>query len=76
MTKLDVSIELPSEKRGETSQPIRCVGVIFRQETEDSPGKPPSYLTAFYFSDVKQDDRCRIAEFVLRCMLSHDRRRS
>lgn len=74
MTKLEIVLKLPSLP-GSLPQSIRCVGVVVRQEPP-APGKPPSYPTAIYFSEIKLEDRRRIAEFVLQSMLSHDRRRS
>ncbi len=75
MTKLNVRLELPSST-GFLAQSIQCVGVVVRREPSPSPEGPPSYLTAIYFSEIKLEDRRRIAEFVLQSMLSHDRRRS
>jgi len=74
MTKLEIVLKLPSLS-GSLPQSIHCVGVVVRQEPP-SPGKPSSYLTAIYFSEIKLEDRRRIAEFVLQSILSHDRRRS
>ncbi len=78
MTKLEVTLQLPGVGRGSPPQSIRCIGVVVRQELSLQPdsGKAASFQTAIYFSDIKQEDRRRIAEFVLQSMLSHDRRRS
>jgi hypothetical protein len=78
MTKLEVTLQLPGVGRDSPLQPVRCVGVVVRQEPQPPPhaGEASSFQTAIYFSDIKPEDRRRIAEFVLQSMLSHDRRRS
>ena len=78
MTRLEVILQLPGAGRGSPPGSVRCVGVVVRQEPQppSSAGEAPSFQTAIYFSDIKPEDRRRIAEFVLQSMLSHDRRRS
>jgi len=76
MTQLDILMELPVAPSDPPSRSIRCVGVVVRQEPQTEPEGSTSYLTAIYFSEIKQEDRRHIAEFVLKSMLSHDRRRS
>ena len=76
MTKLEVTLRLPKVGQGGVPEAIRCIGVVVRQEPDPTPGASPSFQTAIYFSDLEQEDRRRIAEFVLQSMLSHDRRRS
>ncbi|MBI3317568.1 MAG: PilZ domain-containing protein [Candidatus Omnitrophica bacterium] len=77
MTKLEVLLHIPTAPSpGGRNHWIRCVGVVVRQERQASAGGQPSYLIAIYFSDIQQDDRRRIAEFILQSMLSYDRRRS
>lgn len=76
MTKLDVALLLPSGTESSATRSIRCVGVVVRREPPVGSTGSPSYPTAIYFSQLAQDDRRRIAEFVLQSMLSHDRRRS
>ena len=77
MTQLEVVLDLPPSVGfgGLPRQSIRCMGVVVRQDRLPLE-QQPKYLTAIYFSDIKPEDRRRIGEFVLRCMLSHDRRRS
>ena len=74
MTKVDIFLEIPFE--GAHSKLIHCTGVVVRQEAQGAGGRASSYLTAVYFSDIKAEDRRRIAEFILQSMLSYDRRRS
>lgn len=75
MTQLSILLELPSYNPKEAAFPIRCTGVVVRQEERpDSSGK--SYWTAIYFPNLLAEERKRIAEFVLQSMLTHDRRRS
>ena len=78
MTKLAVSLELPDASRigGSPRQRVRCTGVVIRQDKLLQAGEPPPYLTAIYFSELKEEDRRRIGEFILQSMLAHDRRRS
>ncbi len=59
MTKLSVQIDLPA------SNPVRCTGVVLRQQKTKNSG---GYQTALYFSDLDGSDRKRIAEFVLQSM--------
>ncbi|MBI3318332.1 MAG: PilZ domain-containing protein [Candidatus Omnitrophica bacterium] len=73
MTKLEVFLDLPPFPRDHAARRIRCVGVVVRQAEGLSTA---SYPTAIYFSEISQEDRRWIAEFVLASMLSHDRRRS
>ena len=74
MTKLEITLNLPEVDGQSASGPIRCGGVVVRQEKKTrSKGGKPSYLTAIYFSDLCQTDRRRIAEFVLQSMLAHRR---
>ncbi len=75
MTKLKIAFALPSAGPG-SSRMIHCIGVIVRQqEVRDQEDGAPTYATAIYFSELKPEDKRRIAEFVLQSMLSHDRRR-
>ena len=76
MTKLEVVLELPAVRGSAVPgrQQVYCRGVVVRQDR--LPLEESAYLTAIYFSDLKQEDRRRIGEFVLQSMLSHDRRRS
>ena len=76
MTKLEISLQLPDPARKKPAVAIRCMGVVVRQETQRSPSGSPSYLTAIYFAQLAQEDRRRIAEFVLHSMLDHYRRHS
>lgn len=76
MTKLEIAIELPPVSPGFSSHWIHCVGVVVRQDPQMGSEGARSYLTALYFSELKPEDRQEIAEFVLRSMLSYDRRRS
>ena len=68
MTQMEMSFQLPGAS---SSRLIRCVGVVVRQQRA-----PDGFATAIYFSNLKQEDRRLIAEFVLQSMLSHERRRS
>ena len=74
MTKLSITLELPAVHGagGSTRQSVRCEGVVVRQDKLPL-SENPAYLTAIFFSDIKQEDRRRIGEFVLHSMLSHDR---
>ena len=65
MTQLEISFQLS----GSSTRMIRCIGVVVRQQQQAR-----GFSTAIYFSDLRQEDRRHIAEFVLRSMLSHDRR--
>ena len=78
MTQLEISLELPQGGSSKAGQgvPVRCTGVVVRQERLAQPGGEASYRTAIFFSDITLEDRRRIAEFVLQSMLHHDRRRS
>ncbi len=73
LTQLEIALELPATSQ-EGIQSIRCMGVVVRQESQPSTDGAVSYLTAIFFSNIKQEDRKRIAEFVLKSMLSHDHR--
>lgn len=76
MTQLEVLLDLPPPPGlGWPHQSVRCTGVVVRQDRLPLAERP-AFLTAIYFSDVSPEDRRRIGEFVLQCMLSHDRRRS
>lgn len=77
MTRLDIVLELPSVPGlgALPRQSVRCAGVVVRQDRMPLAAEP-SYLTAIYFSELKETDRRRIGEFVLRSMFEHDRRRS
>ncbi len=76
MTKLAISFALPSANPHGSLKAIHCTGVIVRQQEVRNERNPDlTYLTAIYFSELKPDDKRRIAEFVLQSMLSHDRRR-
>lgn len=74
MTKLRVTLEIPSVHGAASSvhQAVRCEGVVVRQDKLPL-SQDPAYLTAIYFSEIRQEDRRRIGEFVLHSMLSHDR---
>lgn len=73
MTRLSILLELPSGNLEERASPIRCTGVVVRQEQRRDPsGK--GYWTAIYFQNLLAQERKRIAEFVLQSMLAHDRR--
>ena len=75
MTKLEIVLELP-EVASPPSQFVRCEGVVIRQDpTKDGQGIL-CYVTAIFFTRISQEDRKRIAEFVLQSMLSDDRRHS
>ena len=77
MTRMEIVLDLPA-LAGISSFPrqaIQCTGVVIRQDRMPL-AIDPSYLTAIYFSDLKDTDRRRIGEFVLRTMFEHDRRRS
>ncbi len=79
MTQMEISFQLPGTIPGVSGRMIRCVGVVVRQEKEKvlSAGDASvRFTTAIYFSELKQEDRRLIAEFVLQSMLSHDRRRT
>lgn len=76
MTKLNLVLEMPAVPgmNALPRQMVRCAGVVIRQDR--LPLSPePAFLTAIYFSDLKDSDRRRIGEFVLRSMLEHDRER-
>ena len=74
MTRLDVLLDLPPPPGlGWPHQSVRCHGVVVRQDRLPLAEKP-TYLTAIYFSDLAEEDRRRIGEFVLQCMLARDRR--
>ncbi|MBI3312223.1 MAG: PilZ domain-containing protein [Candidatus Omnitrophica bacterium] len=77
MTKLDLVLEMPSVPGmgALPRQMVHCGGVVVRQDRMPL-SENPEYLTAIFFSDLKETDRRRIGEFVLRSMLEHDRRRS
>jgi hypothetical protein len=75
LTKLDVTIQLPTTGLEFSTELIHCVGVVVRQEPPLANG-PPLYPTAIYFLELRPKDRQRIAGFVLQSMLAHDRRRS
>lgn len=76
MTKLEVLLDLPPPPGlGRPHQSVRCTGVVVRQDRLPLADRH-TFLTAIYFSDLSPEDRRRIGEFVLQCMLSHDRRRS
>ena len=70
MTKLEITFNLPALSQGVFRRPIHCVGVVVRQESRPSKTGPITYLTAIYFSELKQEDRQEIAAFVLQNMLS------
>lgn len=73
MTKLKISLELPAQT-GRSRSTLRCLGVVVRQEPHTDPSGNSSYLTAIFFSEIKPEDRRRIAEFILQDMLSRNRR--
>lgn len=77
MTRLEVRLELPTVAgiASSAGQEIRCSGVVVRQDRVPMAAEP-AYLTAIYFSEIRDADRRRIGEFVLRSMFEHDRRRS
>ena len=75
MTQLEILLNVPSLFPQGPPAPIHCTGVVVRQ-TPCAESKGTGYLTAIYFSQLKAEDRKRIAEFVLQSMLAHDRRRS
>ena len=77
MTKLEIVLDIPASPGfgGSPRQSVHCVGVVIRQDRLPLEQRP-RYLTAIYFSDLRQEDRRRIGEFVLQSMLAHDRRRS
>lgn len=70
MTKLGITFNLPALSQGAFRRAIRCVGVVVRQEPHPNEAGSNTYLTAIYFSELSQDDRKQIAEFVLQSMLS------
>ena len=77
MTKLQIVLELPAA-RGLAALPmqrVECSGVVVRQDRLPM-SQEPSFLTAIFFSEIKEEDRRRIGEFILRSMFDHDRRRS
>ena len=74
MTKLDIHFELPPFSEGSPGETIHCVGVVVRQSLKPESGGAASYATAIYFSELKPEDRRRIAEFVLHAMLSRNHR--
>ncbi len=76
MTKLGITFTLPPLASERAPRPVRCVGVVVRQEPQADSTGASSYVTAIYFLDLKPEDRRHIAEFVLQSMLAHDRRRS
>ena len=77
MTKLQIVLELPAVMglAALPMQKVECSGVVVRQD-QLPMSQEPSYLTAIFFSEIKENDRRRIGEFVLRSMFDHDRRRS
>ncbi len=76
MTKLKISFALPSASPPGSLKVIHCIGVVVRQQEVRNEHNPDlAYLTAIYFSELKPDDKRRIAEFVLQSMLSRDHRR-
>jgi len=74
MTKLQIDLEIPAihGAGSSTRQKVHCEGVVIRQDKLPL-SDVPAYLTAIYFSVLRQEDRRRIGEFVLHSMLSHDR---
>lgn len=76
LTKLGILLKLPNSGAEETNPPIHCKGVVVRQEPFPASNVLPSYRIAIYFSQMKLEDRRRIAEFVLKSMLAHSRRSS
>ncbi|MBI3322806.1 MAG: PilZ domain-containing protein [Candidatus Omnitrophica bacterium] len=74
MTKLRIDLELPGTHGAGASarQVVHCEGVVVRQDKLPLSADP-AYLTAIFFSDIQQEDRRRIGEFVLHSMLAHDR---
>ena len=75
---MEVSLELPDATHigGSPRQRVHCTGVVVRQDKLLQAGEPPPYLTAIFFSEIQDEDRRRIGEFILQSMLAHDRRRS
>ena len=73
MTKLVVCLEVPAVPLdgGPSVFRIRCAGVVVRQERSAAEEDPAPYRTAIYFSDLKPEDRRRLAEFILQSMLRH-----
>lgn len=73
MTKLNITLELPAVHGagGSPRQCVRCEGVVIRQDKLPL-SENPEYLTAIYFSEIRQEDRRRIGEFVLHSMLARD----
>ncbi len=71
MTKLGITLELP-----DIPGKIHCDGVVVRQDKQEAESKTPHFLTAIYFSKIKDEDRKKIAEFVLKSMLAYTNRRS
>lgn len=74
MTRMEVCLSFPAAERQSASPPIRCGGVVVRQQPLPSRRKGPPYLTAVYFSELRAQDRRRIAEFILQRMLAHGHR--
>lgn len=74
MTKLRIVLELPAVHGAGsiTRQTVQCQGVVVRQDKLPL-SENPAYLTAIFFSEIRQEDRRRIGEFVLHSMLAHDR---
>ena len=74
MTKLRIEFELPGVHGAgsSTRQTVHCEGVVVRQD-QLPLSENPAYLTAIFFSDIRQEDRRRIGEFVLHSMLTRDR---
>ena len=76
MTKLKISFALPPVGPSGSPKMIHCIGAVVRQEeVRNEQTGHATYLTAIYFSELKPEDKRRIAEFVLQSMLSNDRRR-
>jgi len=72
LTKLKINLALPAADQEQPTDSIQCLGIVVRQEKADGQ----AYLTAIFFSDLKQEDRRRIAEFVLQSMFKRDRKAS
>lgn len=75
LTKLEINLQLPPVARVPACQ-IRCRGIVVRQEPVERAERRDAYLTAIFFSDIKDEDRKRLAEFVLQGMLERARRPS
>ena len=76
LTKLEMELQLPVSDQSAPAAPIRCVGIVVRQEPAQEGSSGHSFLTAIFFSELGQEDRRRIAEFVLRSMMIRDRRQA